>query len=309
MPPNRAVAASELQRLVDVADDLLDAEREQLDARDHRQVQVRERVARERVADGAAQLSQPPAGERRHDVEVRPPEPGGRDHREHGGRPDRRVERMVAGADADRDDRLAERDDHDQREALGEVGRVDAVAGDPGHERPAVVDREREDPQRGLQRAVRERGRDQQQRAGDRARQQPGDREMHLVLLPARDPVEPEMGHPHHQVGEREQQRVVAERLRDGQRHEHHRRHRDEHHQPRPEVLAGDVVGQPRERRPAPPQRGEHEQPLADRGPREVVRHQARHARDREHEHEVEEQLERRDALLGRMGVVGRHRR
>ena len=162
----------ELQRLVDVAHHLLDAEREQLDAGDHRQVQVGERVARQRVARDAVQLPQAPLRDRGDDVEVRPPQARGGDQREHGGDRDRGVERLVAGADPDRDDRLAERDDHDQREALGEVGGVHAVARHAAHERPAVVDRQRGHPQGGLQRAVGERGGDQEQRPDGRGRQQ-----------------------------------------------------------------------------------------------------------------------------------------
>ena len=71
----------------------------------------------------------------RDDVEVGPPERAGDDQPEHRGddHAARRARPSTPGAD--RDDRLAEGDDHDQPEALGEVAGRDAEAAHAEHVR------------------------------------------------------------------------------------------------------------------------------------------------------------------------------
>ena len=65
----------------------------------------------------------------------------------------------LPGAEADRDDRLAEGDDDDQLVALGEVARLEPPAVGAEEERPAEVEDDRGDPERSLHLAV-ERGRE-----------------------------------------------------------------------------------------------------------------------------------------------------
>ena len=95
-----------------------------------------------------------------------------------------------------------------------------------------------------------------------------------------------------------EQQRVVAERVRHAQRHDQHRRHRGEHREPHRALLGVDDARQPGVADPRPPQ---HRRARA--GPSPSPAHvgsraiSAVHWVMREHEHEVEEQLERRDPL------------
>ena len=109
-------------------DRLLQAECEQHDARDHRQVEIAVVVACESRTRRAARLRKLTLRADGVDVEVRPPERGDYDDAEDGGRDDAGRERNARGADADRDDRLAEGDDDDEAEALGEVRRRDAPA-------------------------------------------------------------------------------------------------------------------------------------------------------------------------------------
>ncbi len=99
----------------------------------------------------ARRFGEPPAGDDRDDVEVHPPHRRGDDHAEHGDGYDAGVERDL-GADADRDDRLAQRDDHDRAVALGEVAGHELPAVGAEQERPARVEHERETPQADLQR-------------------------------------------------------------------------------------------------------------------------------------------------------------
>ena len=59
-------------------------------------------------------------------------------------------------------------------------------------------------------------------------------------------------------------------------------------------------VGRPHERRPRPPDQREHQHRLAEAAPGQVAREQRRDLGDREHEHQVPEQLDRAGAPLRR---------
>ena len=134
------------------------------------------------------------ASQRDH-VEVEPPEGGG-DGGCRGCRDDdARVDDGVR-AHADRDDRLAEGDDHDQPVALGEVGGLELPALRPEQERRAHVEDEREGPDRALDLAVGERRAGEQRDADRRARREPRDGPPELRLVPARDHEEPDVGDP-----------------------------------------------------------------------------------------------------------------
>src|SRR4051794_36281151 len=103
---------------------LLEAQREQHDARDQRIVEVAVGVAGEGRLLARRRLAQPALANDRDDVEVRPPEGRYGDDAEQSrkhlpgrqGEPRRR---------ADCEHRLAERDQHDQPVALREVARVE----------------------------------------------------------------------------------------------------------------------------------------------------------------------------------------
>jgi hypothetical protein len=79
-------------------------------------------------------------------------------------------------------------------------------------------------------------------------------------------------------------------------------RHRREHREPRQVLVGVDLVREPGVGAPRPPQGGEHQHAAAEPLPRGVVRHQGRDLREREDEHEVEEELERDDAFLAAGG-------
>jgi hypothetical protein len=49
----------------------------------------------------------------------------------------------------------------------------------------------------------------------------------------------------HHEVGDGEHDRLVAEGLGNGERDDQHRRHRHEHHQPDRALVGGQEVRQP----------------------------------------------------------------
>ena len=176
---------------------------------------------------------------------------------------------------SDRDDRLAERDDHDQREALGEVPGRDAEATHAEDERPGEVDRQRDDPEGGLRRAVEERCRDQECGRRERRPRQPPDRlaGVHVVVRQGEDEdVQPACDG----VGEREHERVVAEGLRYGQRGDQERAHDSEHQKPLAILLGGHVVREPGVRGPGPPERRQHEHSPTEPRPGRVLGHQRR---------------------------------
>src|SRR5581483_11752802 len=96
-----------------------------------------------------------------------------------------------------------------------------------------------------------------------------------------------------------EEDGVVPERAWNGERGDQHRAHRGEHREADAALVDVHRARQPRVPGPRPPERDEDEHPAEDSTPRWIVREQARHLGDREHEDQVEEELERRDLVLG----------
>ena len=107
-----------------------------------------------------------------------------------------------------------------------------------------------------------------------------------------------EMKQADEEVRDAEQHRVVPEGARHGQGDAEHRGRRGEHRQPDATLVDVHRARQPRVDAPRPPEGGEDEHPAEDPAPRRVVREQDRDLRDREHERQVEEQLERGDLML-----------
>ena len=110
--------------------------------------------------------------------------------------------------------------------------------------------------------------------------------------------VERDVHGPHEQVGDAEQDAVVAEGLGHSEGGDQHRAHGREHRQPHGALFGVQRVRQPGVGGPGPPERAQDEHPAQDPAPGRVVGEQARDLRDREDEDEVEEKLERSDALL-----------
>jgi hypothetical protein len=118
-----------------------------------------------------------------------------------------------------------------------------------------------------------------------------------LVVVGAGKHEEADLGDPHGAVDEREDDREVAEGLRDAERDEQQRRHRPEDDQAHGALLRVDDAGQPGVADPGPPEHAEHQQPLGEPRPGRVVGHQRRALGEGEHNDEVEKQLERRYLL------------
>ena len=206
---------------------------------------------------------------------------------------------LEPGADADRDDRLAEGDQDDQPVPLGEMLRRDPPAApQTDHEWAEVVDREREHPH-GDARVSLEEARDHEQRGAEQpGRREPEKRAATVRIVASDDGRENEMKEADEEVGEAEQHSVVSESARHRQGDAEHRRHRGKHRQSDAALVDVQRARQPCVTGPRPPDRRKDEHPVEHSAPSRVVREQARDLRDREHEDEVEEELERRDLVL-----------
>ena len=231
-------------------------------------------------------------------AEVHPPQERDQHHREQHGEQRLGLGDPSLGADAHRDHGLAERDDQQQPVTFGEVlgpqrearlaarGHRDDEAEhgrEPGHP-PQVLGQRHGDEQAGGRGEVHRRD------ADDGAGRAAHGRAQERRCVDQHD----------HQVDDREEQCVRAERLRHRDRQQEERRHRHQHRQPGRDRRRADVVGQPAVAVVHPP---DHAQQA---GGLEVVAGAARvgdgggDLGDGEDEHEVEEQLEHRD----RSGVV-----
>ena len=102
----------------------------------------------------------------------------------------------------------------------------------------------------------------------------------------------------HEEVRNAEQHGVVSERAWHRQGDAEHRGHRGEHRQADATLVDIHRARQPRVDAPRPPERREHEHSAEDSTPRRVVREHDRDLGDREHEDQVEEELERGDLML-----------
>jgi len=222
-------------------------------------------------ADPVLRELEPALRDSRDVVEVQPPEGGGRKERDRERdephRPELELRRRCAGED----DRLAERNDHEQLEALREVrgldlprvGRQPGAPRDPVEgERREVVDRERGHPQGGS-RAFRN-------PAGDP--QHPGCREPGENRSRAL-PLDRPSGRRHkgqegltadldRDVASREEQPARAERVRDRDREQEGSEHHPDQHEADDGRFRVELVRQPRRVVPRPPDDEQHEQRL-----------------------------------------------
>ena len=183
---------------------------------------------------------------------------------------------------------------------LGEVLRGDPPA-PPGadHGRPEVVDGERDDPHRDPCVPVEKAGEQDERGAEHRRRREPENRAEAGGIVAGDGAGEDEMEEADDEVRDAEEDCVVSEGPRHRQADEEHRARRSEHHEPDAALVDVRRARQPRVDAPRPPERREDEHPADDSVPRRIVRQLARHLRDREHEDEVEEELERGDLVLG----------
>ena len=181
---------------------------------------------------------------------------------------------------------------------LGEVRRRHAPTSPAADQDAEVVDGERDDPEDGLRAPVDEaRGEDDDRPKGRRRDEPKHGAEQVRVALPG-ERVQLEVDETHDQVRDAEEDAVRVERFGDGEGDDEHCGHRREHPRAHRPFLRLERVRQPGIARPGPPERGKDEEPLAERPPLGVVRHEQGDLRDGEDEDEVEEELERGDPLL-----------
>jgi len=99
--------------------------------------------------------------------------------------------------------------------------------------------------------------------------------------------------------GDAEDQPVLTKCFRDGKSADEHRRDRDQHHAEDEPILGVDGVRQPGVARPRPPEGAQDQDAAADPAPRRILVEEGRHLGEPEDEHQVEEELERCDPMLG----------
>jgi hypothetical protein len=233
----------------------------------------------------------------REEVEVGEPERGSDEESENRGDDFARLDPDPRRADADRDECLPERDDHDEAVALREVRRVELPARRPAQRAADVSGCDRREPEPGA-RAVREARDEDQRRAQQRPRREAEHGGEQVAVPASREGVEREMHRDDDEEGCTEEHTLVVEHVRHYERRDEHRDQRDEQRRADDALLGVDGVRQPGVGRPHPPERGEHEHAAADPCERRVVGEQRRDLREREHEDEVEEELARRNAVL-----------
>ena len=278
---------------------LLQPEREQDDAGDHREVQVGVGVAGHVVLIAAGLgCAEPPLGDYRDDVEVDPPQRRERGDAERGGGDDaeRRALSSAATPIATIDSPRATIRIRPWRSAKCaapvSTRRADHEVG------AGDVERQRQRPDPSLQRAR-------------RRSEATAIRPTPIAVLIARPLTERAgWGRRGWRAGRARSGRRARCRRRPAKVERQAaeglaaRRARDQHaaiatkiDQPHRALLGIDDAGQPGVADPRPPEDAEHQQPLRQPLPGRVVDHQRRALGDREHEDEVEEKLQRRHPL------------
>ena len=269
-------------------------------------VEVRVPVPREARALGRE--LQPPLGHARDVVEVEPPESRRREEGDGERERSRRVELELRRRRARDHDRLAERDDDEELEALGEMRGLDRPRlvpeppqpGDPVEdERRGVVDCERGQPEQDARRAVGE-----PTREPERARGREPDQDVFRTLALERasrgggegeERVAPDLDC---DVRGGEEEASVAERARDGHRNQEAPEHEPEEQDAHDGRVGVELVRDPGRVVPGPPDREQRDRRMERALPGQVVEQEVGDLRDREDEDEVVEELQRRRALL-----------
>ena len=166
-------------------------------------------------------------------------------------------------------------------------------------ERRRVVDRQREHPQRRTYRIVREAARDPEDARRDEPDEDPS-RPLALDRAAVgrderQERVAPDL---EDDIRRREQEAALAERIRDRNRHHEAGEHHADQQEPDDGRVGVELVRDPGRVVPRPPDDEQHERAATGARPCQVVEQQVGDLRDREHEDQVEEQLQRRRALL-----------
>ncbi len=168
---------------------------------------------------------------------------------------------------------------------------------DPNRYGPAHVEQQSERPQRALREPVEERGADQEPDADRRAQRQARHRLAKRRVVPAGQHEQGDLPGADGSVGQGELERQAVEGLRDADGDDQKGRHGGEDRDPNRALLGIDHARQPGVTRPRPPQHREHQHALRQPRPGRLVGHQRGALREREHEDQVEEELERQHPL------------
>jgi hypothetical protein len=107
--------------------------------------------------------------------------------------------------------------------------------------------------------------------------------------------------------GQGEDQAAVAERLGDRHGHDHAHHHGHEQHDPHRRPLGIQPVGDPGREDPGPPDRHQQQTGLDQAQQARMGQQAVRQLGDREHEHQVEEQLDIGDPRMAARGAVAEH--
>ena len=176
------------------------------------------------------------------------------------------------------------------------MGRDQTPSAD-AEQRPAPVDNDDRHPQCRLDSAIDERGADEHADRNGGDGTQAEDRTPKRRIVATGHHEQGDVTQPHHPVGDGEGDGTVTERLGDAEPDHEQAGHRAEDDDPDRAFLGFDDARQPRVAHPRPPDHGEGEHPPADTGPVGLGHHQRGALGEREHEDEIEEQLERSDRL------------
>ena len=286
------------QRLGRVRDHVLHHNRVGDDADHDREVAEGEQVARGAPTLGRARVLEGVLGDPRDEREVDPPQHAC--HRRSCDQTDQNSTREahIGCGCTDGHDRFAERDDHEQGVALGEVHRIDRPLAGGAAYCAGDVDQCRGDPPRQSGVIVGEAsGQDAQWR--DRRHRHEVDECLTRSRVSHRlGALHAEHEQLHRHVGNAEPRARVGragfvERVGDGHRHRQRRRDGAQHQHPCGDALL--EIGRrarPGELRPLPPHQPRDQRPARRTPQREVVADERGDLRDGEDEDEVEEELE-----------------
>ena len=209
---------------------------------------------------------------------------------------------VLLAPEPDRDERLADRDDQNQAVPLGEMPGWTRQPRTPtriGATKPTATAASHST---GLRPLSTNAAATINAPPSERRASHPQHSRQQIRLGPPCHRKQPDEHDQHDQKRQSENEAMSAEGFRDCERGDKQRRGCDKHHRQHDPVIRVDRVRQPRIARPRPPQDRHNEQPATEPTPRRIIHQQGRHLREREHEHEVEEELGRRHPVV-QLGV------
>ena len=197
------------------------------------------------------------------------------------------------------DQRLADGNDHEQRMSLGHVADVDVPRAPAGRLGREQVRQDCQHPDQRSDRGICQRAHEDEREPDRRPTGPAPDPGCPKVVgsLHLDEDLEGQTEDAHDEVGDREQHGIVKERLRHGGGHHERRSRGGQRDDPNDHVRRVGRVERPGELGPRPPDHPEQDERAEHAVRREVLGSQRRDLGHGEHEDEVEEELDERDAL------------